>query len=111
MVDSFPEKKFPRNRQIGWIAQDIEKYIPELVTVDDNGYLNIAYSHSAPIIAEAVVELSKDISKLTESACDCDKEQADLVQVKNELKIVTAELDEMKLQFTEIRKYIEKLME
>ena len=56
-TDEFPEQNFPTDRQIGVIAQDIEKIIPEVVDTDSEGYKSVEYSHLVPILIEAVKEL------------------------------------------------------
>jgi len=43
-------------REIGFIAQDVEKIIPEIVTKNQNGYYSIAYGNFAPLIVEAIKE-------------------------------------------------------
>ena len=53
-VDEFPERNFGHSRQVGWIADDVEQIIPELVTIDQEGYRSVAYGRSAPLIAQAV---------------------------------------------------------
>lgn len=35
--ESHPERNFPEGRQIGFIAQEVEKIIPEVVTEDGKG--------------------------------------------------------------------------
>jgi hypothetical protein len=44
-------------RQIGWIADEVEKILPELVEEDASGFKAVAYSRSVSVIAEAVKEL------------------------------------------------------
>lgn len=55
--ERFPNKNFPTSKQIGWIADDIELIVPEIVDKDNLGYRSIAYSHANVLIAEAVKEL------------------------------------------------------
>lgn len=52
--DKFPEKAFNEGRQIGLIAQDVEKILPEVVNTDKDGYKSIAYSQIVPLLIEAV---------------------------------------------------------
>jgi len=52
--DKFPEKNFNDKRQIGIIAQDIEKIYPELVRTDTEGYKTVDYTKLTPILLEAI---------------------------------------------------------
>lgn len=63
-TEEFPEKKFSDTKQIGFIAQDIEKLYPELVLTDDNGYKSVDYSRLTPVLVEAIKELKTEINKL-----------------------------------------------
>lgn len=55
-----------KERQIGFIAQEVEKVLPELVREDDEGYKSLNYSGIVPVLVEAVKELKKDNDKLRE---------------------------------------------
>jgi hypothetical protein len=46
----------PENKQIGFIAQEMEEIIPEIVSTDANGYKGIAYAKLTPILVEAIKE-------------------------------------------------------
>jgi hypothetical protein len=49
---------------IGIIAQEIEKILPEIVTTRDNGYMAVKYEKLVPLLIEAIKELSEEIDKL-----------------------------------------------
>lgn len=52
--------------QIGVIAQEIQKYYPEVITKDENGILGVEYTHLiAPLLA-VVKDLRKEVSDLKE---------------------------------------------
>ncbi len=50
----FKERSFGSEGQIGFIAQDVEKIIPEAVIKDENGYYGINYNMIIPVLAEAL---------------------------------------------------------
>jgi hypothetical protein len=49
---------------IGFIAQDVQKVIPELVRENDNGMLSMRHQGIAPILLEAIKELKAEIEEL-----------------------------------------------
>lgn len=53
-----------KKRQIGLIAQDVEKQFPELVATDENGMKSVAYSNMVAPLVEAVKEQQKEIEEL-----------------------------------------------
>lgn len=53
-VDEFPQFKLSDGRELGVIAQDIQKIFPEVVNTDDEGYLSVEYSHLVPVLIEAI---------------------------------------------------------
>jgi hypothetical protein len=55
-TNEFKEKNFSLNRQIGFIAQEIEKIYPEVVLTDVDGYKAVDYSKITPILVEAMKE-------------------------------------------------------
>ena len=63
-ADDYPEMGFTKDRQIGFIAQDVEKVFPELVKTNNNGYKGVYYVKMVPILLEAMKEQQKEISEL-----------------------------------------------
>ena len=65
-TEEFPDKNFTDQRQIGFIAQDIEKLFPELVLTDAEGYKSVDYSKITPVLVQALKEQNKEIVSLKE---------------------------------------------
>jgi Chaperone of endosialidase len=60
----FKDKGFSNTRQIGFSAQEVEKYFPEMVLTDKDGYKSVDYSRMAPVLLEAIKEQQKMIATL-----------------------------------------------
>jgi len=60
----YPERKFPSTMQIGCIAQDVEKFVPEVVYTDEQGYKSIAYDKLSVLLIEAIKEQQQTIDNL-----------------------------------------------
>ena len=54
----WPAKNFSDTRQIGFIAQEIEKIFPELVLTDKEGYKSVNYVGVVPVAIEAIKALN-----------------------------------------------------
>ena len=61
---AFPDRGFPAGKQIGFIAQEVERSLPELVDTDDKGYKTIAYTKLIPILVEAIKSQQRQIDAL-----------------------------------------------
>lgn len=61
--EAFPNKQFSEDKQIGFIAQEVESIFPELVMTNTEGYKAVNYVQLTPILLEAIKELmqQKDI--------------------------------------------------
>jgi hypothetical protein len=59
----FSKNHFAAGRQIGLIAQNVEKIIPEAVNEKD-GYKGVDYARLVPLLIEAIKELQKEIEVL-----------------------------------------------
>jgi len=46
------------------IAQEVEKYFPELVSTDDQGYKTLNYAQFTAVLLEAIKEQQVEIEKL-----------------------------------------------
>ncbi len=58
---------------IGFIAQDVQKVIPELVRENEDGMLSMRHQGIAPILLEAIKELKAEIEELKSNKCNCNK--------------------------------------
>ena len=56
---------------IGFIAQDVQKVIPELVRENEDGMLSMRHQGIAPILLEAIKELKQEIEELKLNKCNC----------------------------------------
>lgn len=59
--DLFPQNKFTAGKQIGLIAQNVEKVIPEAVNEQD-GYKGVDYAKLVPLLIESIKDQQKQIS-------------------------------------------------
>ncbi|OQY53573.1 MAG: hypothetical protein DRR08_18225 [Candidatus Parabeggiatoa sp. nov. 2] len=57
---SFEWKEQNAGRQIGMIAQEVEKALPELVSTDGEGYKSIAYDKMTAVLVGAVKALKAE---------------------------------------------------
>jgi hypothetical protein len=62
----FVRKGDEDKKYIGFIAQEIEKIVPEVVTTanDENGYKSVAYGNVTALLVEAVKELRQEVKDL-----------------------------------------------
>ena len=56
---------------IGFIAQDVQKVVPELVRENEDGMLSMRHQGIAPILLEAIKELKAEIDLLKSKSCNC----------------------------------------
>jgi len=62
--DAFPAMNFNGGRQVGFIAQEVEKILPELVRTDSSGYKSVNYTNVVPVLVEAVKAQQKQMEQL-----------------------------------------------
>lgn len=56
-LEEYPDRGFESGRQMGWIANTVEKVAPELVREDSEGFKHVAYARSSALLAAAVKEM------------------------------------------------------
>ncbi len=109
----FPNKPFNNEKQIGLIAQDVEKIFPELIFTDKSGYKNLDYSKFSPIIIEAVKELyAKVISNLNRIIV-LEKKikilEIENAKLKSENKVIKSQNDRIQKELSSINTRLKKL--
>ena len=63
-TDAFPERRFPKTKQAGVVAQELEAVLPDLVSTDDHGYKGVAYERLGVYALAAVKELDEEVRAL-----------------------------------------------
>ena len=92
----FPKRNFSNDKQIGVIAQDVEKVFPELVNTDSDSYKSVNYSKLTPILIEAVKEQQESIKNQEERIKTLEKENEKIRIDNAKLTSVIKEMSEMK---------------
>jgi len=54
----------PEKEEIGFIAQDVEEIVPELVSTGEDGMKSVAYQRTVALLVEAMKEQQKTINNL-----------------------------------------------
>lgn len=73
--------------QVGFLAQNLERYFPELVDTNSDGYKSVYYAQMTPILVEAVKELDIKLSDIQKVAGATD--QTLVANVRNWLASAT----------------------
>ncbi len=63
----------PEDNQVGFIAQEVEKIYPELVTIGPDGFMQVDYEKFTPILVEAIKEQQDQIASLEEKNAELEE--------------------------------------
>ena len=66
--DWIPDEKYHgyEGHDVGVIAQEVQKVLPEVVTTRDSGYMAVKYEKMIPLLIEAIKEQQEQINELKE---------------------------------------------
>ena len=78
-------------KQIGFIAQEVEKIYPEFVNTDQKGFKSVAYSKVTAVLVEAVKEQNNQIKTLQETVANLKAE----LSASKKLAIKVASLESL----------------
>ncbi len=91
-----PFGKGDRTRQLGFVAQEVESVIPELVTTDPNGFKSVKYANITAVLVEAVKEQQSQIETLKKTIEALEAKLKVYESKENdELAIIRAELKKL----------------
>jgi trimeric autotransporter adhesin len=76
--DEFPDKNFDAGSQLGFLAQSVEKVVPEAVRTDADGYKAVAYEKLTAVLTEGVKEQQSEIEALKTRNAALEKNMAEL---------------------------------
>ena len=77
-AQKFPDRDFGDERQIGFLAQEIEKYFPEIVQTDKEGYKAVDYGRLTPVLVEAIKEQQMQMEEKQKQMEEIKKENKEL---------------------------------
>jgi hypothetical protein len=94
----------PVRRQLGFIAQEVEEVVPEMVHTDSDGFKSVAYARLLPVVVEAIKEQDlkheKEMVLLRE---DNAKLVADVRLLKEQGVVQQEAMKEMRAEFAALR--------
>jgi hypothetical protein len=61
-TEQFPDRQFSDRRQLGFIAQDVEEVLPEVVHTAEDGYKAVMYGAVTPVLVNAIHELRAEVA-------------------------------------------------
>lgn len=82
---AFPDKEFTKGKTIGFIAQDFEKDLPELIRKDNEGYYSVNYLGVIPILVEAMKQVNSENEDLRVMNDNLANEMAELKALVTDL--------------------------
>ena len=82
-TDEFPSKHFDQKLQVGLIAQEVEKVLPQVVQTDKDGYKAVDYAKVVPLLVEGIKEQQKQIDQQKQRINALEKE---MQLIKEKLK-------------------------
>lgn len=90
-TDEFSGRGFAKGKQIGFIGQNVEKVLPEIVHTDSKGYKAVSYEKVIPVLVEAMKEQQTTIQDQQKELKEKDTEIQDLQKaIRDILSRVTA---------------------
>ena len=75
---AFPQKEFGNQDELGFIAQEVEKIVPEVVTKDNSkdAYRSVKYDKIVALLVEAIKEQQEQIDNLEKKVQELLKEKS-----------------------------------
>lgn len=108
--DEFPERSLPTRKTYGFIAQEMEKVIPELVSTDSNGFKAIQYQNLTSVLVEAFKEAWAKIKDVANKLADLDDKTDKLAKENQKLEKRVKELEANHRALAEENKAIKELI-
>lgn len=88
-TDEFPDKGFDSSKQLGLIAQEVEKIVPEVVKTDEKGFKTVEYSKLVALFFEAFKEQQKQLDKLSGDKDRIKKLEEEMSAIRKLLETLT----------------------
>ncbi|MAF78291.1 MAG: hypothetical protein CME60_09015, partial [Halobacteriovoraceae bacterium] len=100
-TEEFPERRFPQERTMGFIAQEVEEVAPELVKTSNDGYKSVQYGNITALLVEAIKEVRKKLAELFSNDEELERKVASLEEENEKLR---SDMEELKKTMLEIQR-------
>jgi hypothetical protein len=120
-TEEFPERSFSDEKQAGFIAQEVEKVIPEVVQTDSSGWKTVAYGNFAPYLVEAIKAQDRVVSALQSQMVDWEARSLDsagsthhavqLAEMKAQIARLQSDKDELFSMLARIDERAKQMLE
>lgn len=111
--DEYPQKHFNDKKQIGVIAQDVEKKFPELVETDEQGFKSVNYPALVAPIIEAIKELKNMVvtyvAKLLGLESDVKKLKIEVTEKSRKIASIEAKVEKLEKEKIQKEKEVDEL--
>ena len=82
-TSEYKSMNFDNKLQLGFIAEEVQKVVPELVDIDENGNRSLNYAGMIPLLVEAVKEQQNQIVLLQNKISDLESNKNDDIGIDN----------------------------
>lgn len=82
-TSEYKSMNFDNKLQLGFIAEEVQKAVPELVDVDEKGNHSLSYAGMIPLLVEAVKEQQNQIVLLQNKISDLESNRNDNMGIDN----------------------------
>jgi hypothetical protein len=89
--DEFPEQHLNEGPQIGFIAQEVEPVLPEVVTTDLQGFKAVDYSMMTPLLVEAIKQQQQEIAALRADLAQHRALEPELAELQQQVRTLIEE--------------------
>src|SRR5262249_41125077 len=79
--EHFADRGFADARQIGFIAQEVQQVLPEVVSKGADGYLSVDYGRVTPLLVEAIKAQQLEIDALQKQVAALSAARSDATAV------------------------------
>ena len=107
-VEEFPENDFDSTQQVGFIAQEIQEVLPQVVLENDSGYLSVDYSKVTPLLLMAIKEQQ---TILEAQKKENESQKAEIESLKTEASNATSSSEENAQKLAELEAKLNALLE
>ncbi|NCI49904.1 hypothetical protein GWC95_08220, partial [Sediminibacterium roseum] len=94
-TEEFPNNGFDSLKQIGFIAQEIEKVLPEVVRTDEKGFKTVEYSKITAVLVEAIKEQTRIIDELRAEIKTLKSDSERINKLEKEMASLRALIEDM----------------